>query len=88
MRFRITENATGAHDPFSIHFTVVPSVASFFINLVLNYLEKSDTHSPSTQRHLFGKSGLVVMHVTILAMASPIDVRNAILVLMSNVLWA
>ena len=45
------KNVMGAHEPFSLYFIVVSSVASFFINLVLNYIEESDmhfigTHSP------------------------------------------
>ncbi|KAK7829581.1 hypothetical protein CFP56_028986 [Quercus suber] len=77
---------------------VVPSVTSFFINLVLNYLEKNDihfidthfidTHSTFSQRHLIGVSYLGVMLVAKIAMASPTIVRNAtfILILMLDIL--
>ncbi|KAK7821737.1 hypothetical protein CFP56_037339 [Quercus suber] len=34
IKFRIMKNKMGAHEPFSLHFIVVSSVASFFINCV------------------------------------------------------
>ena len=90
MRLRITKNVMGVYEPFSHRFTDVPSAISFFINLVLNYLEKGDTHfidthSPPSQRHLIGVSHLSVMLVNNFAMASPTIVRHAILILMFNV---
>ena len=91
MRFKLTKNATGVYETSSLHFTVVQSVASFYINLVLNYLEKNDTHfiytnSPSASK----KDGCVgVEPVTILSiLASAIAVRNANLVSMFNVVWS
>ena len=90
MRLRITNNAMGVYEPFFLHFTVVSSATFFFINLVLNYLEKSDTFSIctyliSSQRHIVGLCCFGVMPVASFAMASPIGVRNAILISMFNV---
>ena len=90
MRLRITKNAMVACEPFSLRVTIVSSATSFFINLVLNYPEKSNTqfivtHSPSSQSHLIGPSGFFVMPVTSLAMASLIIVRNARLISMFSV---
>ena len=90
MRLRITKNAMGGYEPFSLRFIDVPSAIFFFINLVLNYLEQSNTHfinthSPSSQRYLLGVSVFGVMLVNNFAMASPTVVRNATLVLMFNV---
>jgi hypothetical protein len=75
---------------FLIRFIVVLNVDFFFINLVLNYQEKSDTHfiptfSPYLQRHLILLEALVVMFVVVIVMALPTIVRNAILMQMSNV---
>ena len=90
MRLRITKNVMVAYESFSLHFTVVPSATSFFINLVLNYLEKNDTHfidthSNFSQRHLIGVTYLGVMLVAKIAMASPTIVLYASLISMLNV---
>ena len=90
MRLRITKNVMVACEPFSLRVTIVSSATSFFINLVLNYPEKSNTHfivihSPSSQSHLIGPSGFFVMLVTNLAITLPIIVRNALLMSMFNV---
>ena len=44
----------GAYNPFSLHFTVVLGVASFFINLVLNY--------PKQKRHTFDNHPLTLRY--------------------------
>ena len=90
MRLRITNNAMGVYEPFFLHFTVVSSATFFFINLVLNYLEKSDTlfidtHLLSSQRHIVGLCCFGVMSVVRFAMASTIGVINATLISMFNV---
>ena len=87
LSLRMTKYVTGVYGLSSIHFTVVLSVTSFFINPVLNYPVKSDTHftntlSPYTKRKFI--SLLSVMLVKIILMALPIGVTNVILNLMSH----
>ncbi len=87
LSLRMTKYVTGVLGLSSIHFTVVLSVTSFFINPVQNYPVKSDTHftdtlSPYTKRKLLSLFG--VMLVNIILMALPIGVTNAILTLMSH----
>ena len=88
MRFKIAKDAMDAHEPLSLPFIVVPSVASFFINLVLIYPRKSDTHfinTHSSSSHLNHVRVLNVMPVSGIVMASPMNVKIATLVLMFNV---
>ena len=85
----MTKNAMGAHEPFLIHFTVVPSVASFFINLVQIYPKQCDfnyfkSHSPLSQRNQV--RFLRVVPVNGVAMASPIILKHWALISMFNVL--
>ena len=53
--FKITKNVTGACRSFRLHFLVVWSVASFFKNLVLNYLKKGNIHSLTLPKTYFTK---------------------------------
>jgi len=75
---------------YSLHFTLVLNGYFFFINLVLNYPEKSNTHFtptslPSSQRRLIFVAASVVMFVVVNVLASPTIVIYAILMQMSNV---
>ena len=79
----------GAHEPFLVHFTVVPSVASFFINLVQIYPKQCDfnyfhSHSPLSQQNQV--RFFSVFSVNGVAMASPIVGKIRSLFWMFNVL--
>ena len=51
--FRITKNVIGACESFCLQFLVVWSIACFFENLVLNYLEISNSHSLTLPKTYF-----------------------------------
>jgi hypothetical protein len=84
-----TKNVMGVCILYSLRFTLVLNVDFFFINLVLNYQEKRDTHftptsSPSSQSHLM-LIAVVMFVVVMIVMASLTIVRNANLMHMYNV---